>query len=432
MTTTHFLRYRTDIIDIFSEEKNLELQLQVERALASANAKFERIPTQAADEINEYVHPKYIHLNRVKQIEKEVHHDLWSMVLAATEVCPTHGEYIHFGATSSDIKDTVLALQLKESKEHLLKRVQTLQEVLTTLAKTHQNLVCIGRTHGQHAIPITYGFKFANYLSQVLLCKEYITSREVAYGKMSGAVGTYASLGSFDIEIEVMKELDLARLPATTQIIPRIVHFHFLTGLIALVGVVESIAKEIRNLQRTEINEIAEPFLTSQVGSSAMPQKRNPWRSERICGISRYLRQLLATAHENISLEHERDMSNSSAERIILPEIIGLTDFVLKEIIFILQGLEFNQKAIKRNLDRLEGRQCSENLLNHLTLKLGRQKAHNLLRELTQEENFRLAVLSEPRITSNFNRSEIDEILDPSNYLGLAYEVVERVVTKTK
>ncbi len=432
MTTTHFLRYQTDIIDIFSEEKELELQLQVERALAKINAKYGKIPVEAAAEIESYVNPDFVKLKRVKEIESEVHHDLFSMVLASTEVCPRYGEYIHLGATSSDIKDTVLGIQLKEAKLQLLERIKTLEKTLIDLATTHKNLICIGRTHGQHAIPITYGFKFANYLSQISICKIDILTKEVAYGKMSGAVGTYAAIGSFDLEKDVLQELNLTNLPATTQIIPRIVHFQFLSSLLALTGVIESIAKEIRNLQRTEIGELAEPFSIEQIGSSAMPQKRNPWRCERICGISRYLRQLLAAIHENISLEHERDMSNSSTERIIIPQIISLTDFIIKESVDILTGLEFNKKQIKINLNRLEGRQCAENLLNQLTLKKGRQKAHKLLRKLTQEENFLVAVLADPEVTLHFSNEKIKEILDPNNYLGLTQDVVERVLSKYK
>ncbi len=427
MTTFPFMRYRTSIADIFEEERQLELQLLVERMLAEANSYYGKIPKEAAKEINEFVKPEYIPLKRVNEIEKETHHDLYSIVLAATEVCPKYGQYIHFGATSSDIKDTVTALQLKEAKAVLLNHIDDLLLLLIQFAKENRDLVCIGRTHGQHAIPITYGFKFANFLSELSIAKENLVQANI-YGKLSGAVGTYAAHGTTEIEKRVMQSLELKSLFITTQVVPRLIFFHFVSVILEVGGVLDKLAKELRNLQRTEINEISETFGHKQVGSSAMPQKLNPWRLERISGIVRYLRSLLPSTHENISLEHERDISNSSTERIILPQLITLTDFILIEMRGILSGLTINEENVKKNLFLLDGRQCSEKLLVKLTSTIGRQNAHSILQDLTKAKNFKNAVRVHPQIRESLSKTEIDEILNPENYIGLAPEVVDRVV----
>ncbi len=275
MTSFPYKRYRTSIADIFEEEKQLELQLLVERRLAEANSDYGKIPPEAANEIEQFVRPEYVSLKRVKEIEKETHHDLYSMILAATEVCPKYGQYIHLGATSSDIQDTVTALQLKRAKSTLLKHIDGVLLILIQFAKNYRELVCIGRTHGKHAIPITYGFKFANFLSELFIAKENLINTNI-YGKLSGAVGTYAAYGTNEIEKKVMQRLGLESLLITTQVVPRLVYFHLAAVVLEVAGVLDRLARELRNLQRTEINEIYEAFGQKQVGSSTMPQKKIP------------------------------------------------------------------------------------------------------------------------------------------------------------
>jgi adenylosuccinate lyase len=427
MTSFAYERYQTPITDIFKEEKQLELQLLVERKLAEVNAVYGKIPQEAAEEIEQFVRLENISLERVKEIEKETQHDLFSVVLAATEVCPNYGEYIHLGATSSDIQDTVTALQLKEAKSILLEHIDELILKLIELAKEYRDLVCIGRTHGKHAIPITYGFKFANFVHELHITKENLINTAV-YGKLSGAVGTYAAYGTSKIEKEVIRKLGLEASIITTQVVPRILHFYFISAVIAVDAVLDKLAREMRNLQRTEIGEISEVFGDKQVGSSTMPQKQNPWKLERICGIARFLRSLLPAALENVSLEHERDMSNSSVERIILPQIITLTDFSLLEMKKILANIRINEENVRNNLFLLKGRQCSENLLIKLTSSIGRQEAHKILSNLTRKDNFHEAVKNHPQIQSLFSEKEIDEILDPLSYIGLAPELVDLVI----
>ena len=427
MTSFPYERYQTPIAGIFKGEKQLELQLLVERKLAEVNANYGKIPLEAAKEIDMYARPENITLKRVKEIEKDTHHDLFSVVLAATEACPNYGQYIHLGATSSDIQDTVTALQLKEAKAILLDHVDELLLKLIQLAKEYRDLVCIGRTHGQHAIPITYGFKFANFLNELHITKENL-QKTVIYGKLSGAVGTYAAYGTIEIEKDVMQKLGLESPIISTQVVPRIAYFQFVSAVIAVSAVLDKLARELRNLQRTEIREVFEAFGAKQVGSSTMPQKQNPWRLERICGIARFLRSSLPATLENVALEHERDMSNSSTERIILPQVITLTDFSLIEMKKILDGLSINTENVKRNLLLLKGRQCSESLLVELTSSIGRQEAHEILQNLSREDDFLKAVKTHPQIKTLFSEEKIDEILDPNNYIGLAPEIVDLVV----
>ncbi|MFX1286723.1 MAG: adenylosuccinate lyase [Promethearchaeota archaeon] len=427
MTSFPYKRYKTSIADIFEEEKQLELQLLVERVLARANAEYGKIPLEAAEEIVQFAQPENVSLKRVKEIEKDTQHDLYSVVLAATEACPKYGQFIHLGVTSSDIQDTVTALQLKEAKNILLIHIDDLLRILIHLARYYRDLVCIGRTHGKHAIPTTYGFKFANFLNEIFLARDNLISANI-YGKLSGAIGTYAAHGTKEIENVVMQELGLKHLLITTQVVPRLVYFHFVSVVLEIVAVLDKLAKELRNLQRTEIGEVIEEFGEKQVGSSTMPQKRNPWKLERVCGIARYLRSLSVSTLENISLEHERDMSNSSTERLILPQLITLTDFLLIEMKEILNRLTINEENVKRNLFFLDGRQCSERLLIELTISMGRQKAHEILRDLTKEDNFKVAVKNHNQIGKLFSNKEIDEMLDPRNYIGLAREVVDLVI----
>jgi adenylosuccinate lyase len=427
MTSFAYERYQTPIADIFTEEKQLEFQLLVERKLAEVNAEYGKIPREAANEIDQYVRIEKIPLKRVKEIEKETQHDLFSVVLAATEVCPNYGEYIHVGATSSDIQDTVTALQLQESKNILLEHIDELILKLIELAKEYRDLVCIGRTHGVHAIPITYGFKFANFLNELYITRKNLIGTAI-YGKLSGAVGTYAAYGTDEIEKEVMRKLGLESSLIATQVVTRVLYFYFVSAVIAVDAVLDKLARELRNLERTEIGEVVEIFGDKQIGSSTMPQKQNPWKLERICGIARFLRSILPAAIENVSLEHERDMSNSSVERIILPQLITLTDFSLLEMKKILDGIKINEDNVRNNLFFLDGRQCSENLLIKLTSSIGRQEAHKILRDLTRKEDFAKTVKNHPQIKSLFNETEINEILNPLSYIGIAPELVDRVI----
>ena len=420
-----FERYKTSLSKVFSIQKKFELQLLIEKELANANFKTGKIPKEANDVIQIQCSSEYVKLERVQEIEKEIHHDLMSLVFAISEQCGEYGGYVHLGATSYDIQDTVRGLQLKEAKEQILFALEDTIEIVAKLAEDQKELACIGRTHGIHAIPTTYGMKFGNFLNELLLAKNSLIESKVAYGKFSGAVGTYASYGTQDVEKIILEKLQLEKQPITTQVITRVIHANYIYSLALIATVLEHFAKEIRNLQRTEIDEIKESFVTTQVGSSTMPQKKNPEKSERICGLARIIRNKINPALENIGLEHERDLTNSSAERIILAETSILTHYILLQMNDILKTLYFNIPKIKENLYLRNGAQCAEHLMIKLSSKIGRQKAHELLKHLSNEENFVEAVKANSTVMEIFSADEIDDILEPMNYLGLSKQIVE-------
>ena len=421
-------RYKTPLQDIFSEEKKFELQLLIEKELAAANFEQGKIPKEAYNVIQKKCNSNYVKFERVKEIEKEIHHDLMSVVKAISEQCDEYGEYIHLGATSYDIQDTVRGLQLKEAKAIILETLNETIELVKELALKHKDLICIGRTHGIHAVPTTYGMKFGNFLNELILVKEVLENAKVNYGKMSGAVGTYASYRTREIEEYVLRKIELERLPITTQVVTRVIYYKYVSALSLIATVLDHFAREIRNLQRTEINEIREEFSEKQVGSSTMPQKRNPEKSERICGLARVIRSNIQVALENICLEHERDLTNSSSERVILAETSILTHYLILQMNIILKNLYINYPKIEENLLLMKGAQCAEHLMIKMTDKIGRQKAHELLRQLSSAENFIKTVKSNPTITKFFTEEEIDEILNPKNYSGLASEIIEEML----
>ena len=283
-------RYSTPISQLFDEQQKLIFQLLVEKEISRANFTIGRIPQDAWLDIEANCSADYITLDRVNEIEKQTTQELMAVVLAITEQCAIGGKYIHLGATSMDVQDTVLGLQLKNAKETLLQSTFFVMKELARLTDTHRNVVCIGRTHGQHAIPMTQGFKFANFLSEFLISFDQLKSSKVNYGKISGAIGTYASYQTSEVENIVLKNLGLERPLITTQILPRVLFMPYLSSLVSLTASAERIAKEIRNLQRPEIGEWFEGFTTKQDGTSTMPHKRKPHKSERICGLARVVR----------------------------------------------------------------------------------------------------------------------------------------------
>jgi adenylosuccinate lyase len=436
-------RYVTEMNAIFEEENKLRKWLLVEAALAKAHAKVGSIPKEAAKEIERKASTKFVKLERVKEIENEIHHDLMAMVKALSEACgKKSGKYVHFGAASYDIEDTALALILKDAMIVIEDKLKKLKHALVVLAEENKKTVCMGRTHGQHAVPTTYGMKFALYAKEIKRHEDRLqeAKKRVFVGKMSGAVGTMATFGDkgFEIQELVLRELGLAPADVTNQVIQRdrLAEFLFILSLIACT--LEKIAKEIRNLQRTEIMEIAEPFGKKQVGSSTMPHKRNPHRSERICSLARVVRADLQVGLENIPLEHERDLTNSANERIIIPEMFILTDYMLKEMTEILIGLEFFHDNIERNLEASKGRIMTEKLMILLTQKgMSRQDAHELLRRASirateQKMHLKDALKENKEITKYLSKKELDEAFDVHKYIGEAVKIVENSVKGLK
>jgi adenylosuccinate lyase len=425
-------RYKTEMTPVFDEENKLRRWMQVEVALAKAHAKLGHIPKEAPAAMEAGM--KRVKLARVQEIEAEIHHDLMAMVRALAEQSGKYGGYIHIGSTSYDIEDTATALIFIEGIEVLEKRLESLNSILKALAQKHKKTVCIGRTHGQHANPTTYGMKFAIYFQEMKrsLARLKRAKESISVGKMSGATGTMAAFGTEGIRMQelVMKELGLKPAKISNQVIQRDRHAEVLCTLAIISGTLEKMAKEIRNLSRPEMGEISEPFGKKQVGSSTMPHKRNPHKSERICSLARLVRANVQTALENIPLEHERDLTNSANERFIFPESFILTDYMAKQMASILEGLEFYPENIKRNLELTRGLVMAERVMIALVQKgMGRQEAHELVRELAQkafrEKKGLKELLKESGAGKKFSGKELDELFDPATYLGMADSIVD-------
>jgi len=433
---------REEVRKIFDDETKLQRMLDVEAALARAHAKVGNIPKEAAEEITKKANTKYVKLSRVREIEAKINHDVMAMVEALSEQCGNAGKYIHLGATSNDIQDTALALQLKEFMVFLRRDLEDLKNIILKQAKRHKTTITIGRTHGQHAIPTTYGLKFAIYAAEIQRHIERINEcyKRIIVGQLTGAVGTQAALGEKGMEIQnyMMRDLKLKSVMVSNQIIQRDRHAEFLLILALIAETLNKICIEIRNLQRTEIAEIFEYFGKEQVGSSTMPHKMNPIYAERICGLSRVIKANAIASLDNIPLWHERDLTNSSCERIIIPESCILIDYILNLSVELIKNLIFDYNAIERNLKLTKGRIMAEAIMIRLVSKgMGRQEAHKITRECAIESYrkdipFRDVLLKNKKISRLLNENEINDALDPKNYLGTAIKQVDMVLKELK
>ncbi|MCW4034286.1 MAG: adenylosuccinate lyase [Candidatus Bathyarchaeota archaeon] len=432
-----------EMLDIFDEENRLQKMLEVEAALAWAHSQVGNIPAADAKKIGQKASTKYVKLERVKEIENETRHDIMALVRALSEQCGPSGAYVHLGATSSDILDTATALQLKEATAIIEDRLNELESILLSRAKQHKESVMMGRTHGQHALPTTFGFKFAVWTREVARhiqrlqdCKPRLLA-----GKMSGAVGTQAGLGEKGLQIQklVMEKLGIRASEISTQIVQRDRYAELTCVLAILASSLDNIASEIRELQRPEIGEAFEAFeRKKQVGSSTMPHKRNPMICERICGLAKILRSLVGPALENVPTWHERDLTQSSCERFVIPEECILIDYMLILMIRVLKGLEVDEKRMLKNMQVTQGRMMSENVMLTLVKKgLGRQDAHELVRQLaikshTEQAEFKQVLSENSTVQKLLTPKEIEHVMDPRNYLGTALKQIDQVIVQTK
>jgi adenylosuccinate lyase len=424
------------MIEIFQEETRLQKMLDVEAALAWAHCEVGNIPKKDAEKIARMATLRYVKLARVKAIESEIKHDVAAIVRALSEACGPSGAYVHLGATSYDIVDTANALQLKDAVEIIEKRLACLRRVLQEKTGKYKGTVMIGRTHGQHALPITLGFKFAvwacevsRHIQRLRECKD-----RVIVGKMSGAVGTQAGLGEHAPRIQelVMKRLGVHAAEISTQIVQRDRYAELVCLLAVIASSLENFATEIRELQRPEIGELSEAFeAEKQVGSSTMPHKQNPETCERVCGLARIVRSLVIPSLENVVTWHERDLTQSSAERFIFPEACILTDYLLELMTSIVANLRVDEPRMLKNISLTQGRAMSEAVMIALTKKgVSRQEAHELLRKLTirsqvEKRPFKQVLMEDEFIHGKLTEKEIDEALNPKNYLGTAIKQAE-------
>lgn len=421
---------------IFDEENKLQKWLDVEAAVAEAQASLGEIPKAAAEEIAKNANTKTVTLVRTKEIEKEARHDLMSMVLALTEACTGEGKkYVHYGLTSMDVEDTATALQFKEAFVILGKQLDELETTLVTMVRKFRNLFEVARTHGRHAGVITFGLKLAVWLSEIRRHQQRMKQvRERALvGKILGIVGTGAGLGKNALKIQerALDHLGLKPAGLVTQVIPRDIHAEVVAYIALLASSLDKFAIEIRDLMRSEIAEVMEPFeRTKQVGSSALPSKRNPELSERVSSLAKLLRGLTIPALENVPLWHERDISNSANERFLFPMSFILSEETLRLTIRVLKGLEVSPENMEHNLELSQGALLAERIVNQLVANgVPRQEAHDRVRKLSMRAldtrvPFAKALQEDKFVSKRLKPKEIKESLDYRTYLGVTNDLI--------
>ncbi len=415
---------------IWSDENKFDNWLKVEIAVCEAWAELGVIPREAIPKIK----LARLNLKRMEEILKETHHDITAFLGAVAESVGEESRFIHLGLTSSDVIDTALSLQLIESAELLNQDMKELVTVLAQQAIKYKYTPMIGRTHGVHAEPISFGFKLALWVEEMRRNLQRLgeAKKAVAVGKISGAVGTYATL-SPEVEEKACLRLGLAPAPISSQVLQRDRHAQFVTTLAIISSSLEKFATEIRALQRTETREAEEPFGAGQTGSSAMPHKRNPELCERICGLARLVRGYALTSMENIALWHERDISHSSTERIILPDSCLVVDYILSLFTSVMQGLQVYPKQMKRNIELTKGLVFSQRVMLALINKgLSRQKAYELvqrhaMKAWKENKSFLSMLKADAEITAVLPDKELEQNFDEQYYLRYIDDVFKRL-----
>ena len=431
---------RPEMKAIFDEENRLQRLLDVEAALALAQAKVGNIKQDHADIIKKTASVRFVKLSRVQEIDTEINHEITAIIRVLSEQCGESGKYVHMGATSNDILDTAAALQLKDAISILEKDLAELKATLATRAKENRDTIMIGRTHGQYALPITFGLKIANYALEMHRHEQRLheCKARILVGKMSGAVGTGSGFGPKAIEIQagVMANLGLGVEESPTQIVARDRYVELMAVLANIATSIEKFATEIRNLQRGEIGEVSEPFDDAvQVGSSTMAHKRNPVTAENVCGLARIVRGFMTPAMESAILWHERDLTNSSAERIFVTHSFILLDDIIAKTEKMFRNLAVNKDRMLGNLDRAGSVIMAESVMMALVSKgMGRQEAHELIRICSMDaqkacEDFKSYLMVKDSVSSLLNEKELDDALDPRMYLGSAGATVDNIIS---
>lgn len=407
---------RPEMGRVWSEENKFRQWREVELAASEALAEMGEVPAEAARALREH---SGFDVARIDAIEREVRHDVIAFTTAMAETMAAAGHadasrWLHYGLTSNDVVDTAQALLLKEASALLVGGLEKLAAVLERRAFEFRHTVQIGRTHGVHAEPITFGLKIALWYDEARRNLERLraAAEEIRVGKISGAVGTFGHIGP-DAEARICEKLGLRPAPIASQVISRDRHAHYTAVLALVAALCEKIALEVRHLQRTEVREAEEPFASSQKGSSAMPHKRNPVTSEQICGLARVVRSNVQAAFEDIALWHERDISHSSVERVILPDSTILTDYLLAKTTWLVDGMRVHPDRMRRNLDSTRGLVFSGQLLLDLAAAgMLREQAYRLvqthaMRAWETEGDFQSAVENDPQIGEYLDKGKI-------------------------
>jgi adenylosuccinate lyase len=429
---------RPEVRSLFSRERRLRRALRVEAALAESQAELGVIPVEAGKGIAAAAGGPDVTLAEVDRIEVEVKHDVMAIVRALAAKSGAGGPWVHYGATSADITDTALALELQEAVRTLRGDLTDLARVLTDLAHKYRATPELGRTHGQQAVPMSFGYKMAVSAAEVLRHRRRLDelSPRLCVGKMAGAIGTGAGFGpeAAEIESSVMRRLGIRADEAPTQIVGRDRIAEFTNWLALLAGTAERLSTEVRNLQRSEIAEVQEPFdERRQVGSSTMAQKRNPVVSENVTSLARLIRAFALPPLENMVQWHERDLANSANERIVLPHSVVLADDILRKLIDVHSGLKVDSDRMATNLSQSGAEVMVENLMVALTARgVPRSEAHEFLRTLSHStrasESLAARAKSDPTLRKHFTPDELNQLLDPSAYVLAAAAKTDRVV----
>ncbi len=420
--------------EIFSPPARFRLWLEIELLVCEGWANLGEIPAAALAKLRQ----ARVDPDQIAALEERLGHDLVAFLDGISEGLGDEARYLHRGLTSSDVLDTALAVQLVRASDLLLEDLARLAEVVSRRAVEERETLMVGRTHGIQAEPITFGFVLAGWLDELRRANRRLQAarEEIRVGKLAGAVGTHATIDP-RVEEHALRRLGLEPAPATTQIIARDRHAGFVAALAILAGTLEKFATDIRHLQRSEVAEVREPFAPTQKGSSAMPHKRNPMLSERICGLARTVRGYAQVALENQALWHERDISHSSAERIILPDACTLLDYMLRLMAQILEGLTIDRERMKANLYRSGGVVFSQRVLLALVDKgMTRDEAYRLVQRaalgaLDGNGDFRELLAKAPEVRDRLTGKELESLFDPSFYLRHLDVTFERLGLKT-
>jgi adenylosuccinate lyase len=409
-------RYQTkEIAALFTDEYKIKKWVLVEKIVAEVEEKANIIPKGLSRKLAKIK----IRPERIYKIEKVTNHDVIAFLHAVREKLGREGQWVHFGLTSYDLVDTAFVLIIIEGMEVIFREIRKLLKVVKQLSLRYKNTPQMGRTHGMFAQPITFGYKVASWHEEITRAyrRLIIARSEIVYGKLSGAVGSYTILAPA-IERRVMKKLKLKPEPVSTQVLPRDRFAFLVSTLVLYVCALERIATEIRNLSRTEIGELAEPFTRGQKGSSAMPHKKNPIICERICGLARIVRSYLDVVYENINLWHERDITNSSAERVVLPDIFHLVHYVTRKSLWVLKNLNVYPQRMKENIDKSYGVYASQRLMNILIEHgMKRTEAYKRTQQLCftavqKKKNLRDIVSEDRTMRKYLAQRTIDKIFD--------------------
>jgi adenylosuccinate lyase len=428
---------RPEMAAIWTDERRLALWLEVELQVAEAMAARGRIPAEVAPRLRQAFEAQAARLidpERIALIERATRHDVIAFLSHVEEVIGADARYLHLGLTSSDLLDTTFALQLREASDLLLAGVDRVLAALKRRALEHRRTICIGRSHGIHAEPTTFGLKLAGFFAEFVRDRQRLEQAraEIAPSAISGAVGTFANVDP-EVEARVAARLGLVPEPISTQVIPRDRHAALFATLGVIAGGIERIATEIRHLQRTEVGEVAEPFGTGQKGSSAMPHKRNPVLTENLTGLARLVRAAVVPALENVALWHERDISHSSVERVIGPDSTLALDFSLHRLAGVIEGLVVDPERMRANLDRSQGLIHSQRVLLALTeAGLDRQDAYEIvqrhaMRAWHERQPLQDLLAADPEVSAHLSRDELALLFDLDHHVKQVDHIFARV-----